>query len=111
MTIIGWGKKAVKNNQPDDRWWYVIPHFGTDFGEKASDLFPGENEQFRTDVLGYSDPDRKTGIMRIARRVDFFGIESNCLVFAFIKKNHIFIINLERANSNNFEILLILGTK
>lgn len=77
VTIIGWGEEKELTGLPTDKWWYVIPHLGTDFGEKAKNLFPNENETFRLDVLGYSDLERKTGIVRIARRMNMFGIEEN----------------------------------
>ena len=45
VTIIGWGQEKVNLTDNDDlntklrqRWWYVIPHLGTDFGLECKTL-------------------------------------------------------------------------
>jgi len=45
VTIIGWGqtktnlrKDPINNTDCGQRWWYVIPHLGTDFGLTCSEL-------------------------------------------------------------------------
>jgi len=47
VTIIGWGQKSINltrtttGTSPNDneRWWYVIPHLGTNFGLTCKELF------------------------------------------------------------------------
>jgi len=45
VTIIGWGQTMINLTQDQEmhkqmkqRWWYVIPHLGTDYGLKCKDL-------------------------------------------------------------------------
>jgi hypothetical protein len=89
VTIIGWGQVEANLSEKHNlhkkmynRWWYVIPHLGTDFGEPCDWVFgnmvnvtcPGGQTPYGTHV-GY----RYSGIMRINRRFDDSYIESHAV--------------------------------
>ena len=75
VTIIGWGQNQVLNGSIGEKWWYVVPHLGKEYGEYSDSLFPDEND--RLAFLGYKDAGVRTGIYRIARKYDVMSIESN----------------------------------
>lgn len=71
VTIIGWGQSKK------EKWWYVIPHLGMDFGEKASVIFPTKEEQA---FFGYRNKSATTtGIMRFALGSNEGKIESHAV--------------------------------
>jgi hypothetical protein len=88
VTIIGWGQveanlseKPSRHKNMYNRWWYVIPHLGTKFGEPCDWVFenmsnvtcPGERTVYMMGNHSYS------GIMRINRRFDDSYIESHAV--------------------------------
>jgi hypothetical protein len=88
VTIIGWGQVVVNLSTDSDRyaamynrWWYVIPHLGTGFGEQCSEVFGGLNT---TAIVcppsgtGFNEG-AKSGIMRFNRRFDDSSIESRAV--------------------------------
>lgn len=74
-TIIGWGENKTSSGQMTDKWWYVIPHLGKNWGALSEELFPDPDE--REAILGYRDEGVKTGIIRIARNHNVCDIEKN----------------------------------
>jgi len=47
VTIIGWGQNKnilSASSEKESRWWYIIPHFGTDFGLNCSELMDAERD-------------------------------------------------------------------
>jgi hypothetical protein len=102
VTIIGWGQNhlnlssKVGHTSMYNRWWYVIPHLGTDFGETCAAIFGEPLEETLPDGWvkaqtldgGFSILDSvacpggeggKSGIMRFNRRFDDSGIESQAV--------------------------------
>lgn len=75
VTIIGWGKAYQIKSEREEKWWYVIPHLGTDFGETAGSLFNDDERK----ALGLENPNQKTGIMRFNMSYDDSGIESQSI--------------------------------
>jgi hypothetical protein len=79
VTIIGWGQVAVNLSTGPfqtamyNRWWYVIPHLGADFGEDCASVFEGITDNVR--CAGAT----KSGIMRFNRRFDDSSIESQAV--------------------------------
>jgi hypothetical protein len=80
VTIIGWGQVMnnlnedwLKNRAMYNRWWYVIPHLGREFGEKCEEVFDGILENVECPV------GEASGIMRFNRRFDDSGIESRAV--------------------------------
>jgi hypothetical protein len=81
VTIIGWGQVALNlgpmdnsNSAMYERWWYVVPHLGKDFGEDCETVFGDETDSIRKAVA--CDGER-SGVMRFNRRVDDSEIESH----------------------------------
>lgn len=67
VTIIGWGTEVG-----GEKYWWVIPHFGCDFGISLGEGFPkptGSN----------CDGDVNGGFMKIRRNHDDLFIETNAV--------------------------------
>jgi hypothetical protein len=102
VTIIGWGQNALNlsskagHTSMYNRWWYVIPHLGVEFGETCASLFGEITETgFTTDAIkiatgvqdisgmvecaGGSTSGATSGIMRFNRRFDDSSIESQAV--------------------------------
>ncbi|OHT17299.1 hypothetical protein TRFO_12432 [Tritrichomonas foetus] len=79
VTIIGWGQienelNETAFNQTHNRWWYVIPHFGKDFGEPCEVIFTAD------ELTEYDCPSgSRSGVMRFNRRFDDSNIESQAV--------------------------------
>lgn len=105
VTIIGWGQWAINMSRDTgyhtgwcNRWWYVIPHLGTDWGENCSVVFGSlgrKNVGYINDTtIGSIErlvncPGTKSGIMRVNRRFDDSSIESmavGAVPFNFVPK-------------------------
>ena len=92
VTIIGWGQtRPVIENGPSftgmrNRWWFVIPHLGKDFGEYCENVYTSESER-----EAYNCPaGERSGIMRFNRRFDDSLIETmavGAVPFNFVPKN------------------------
>jgi hypothetical protein len=87
VTIIGWGQQQtnlstkVSPKALYNRWWYVIPHMGTDFGENCTDIF-GARFETADETASIECPggeNGQSGLMRWARRVDDSNIESRAV--------------------------------
>jgi hypothetical protein len=88
VTIIGWGQTDVNlsekagNTAMYNRWWYVIPHLGHDWGETCGAIF-GNLGDSNPDVLPMvdcgNDANSLSGIMRFNRRFDDSRIESEAV--------------------------------
>lgn len=96
VTIIGWGQQAVNLSRDawfhtgtQNRWWYVIPHLGADFGEPCDNIW-GEitvknvraiNSDIQTDAINdhIECPGSRSGVMRFNRRFDEAKIESHAV--------------------------------
>lgn len=94
VTIIGWGQKAVNLSQDRafntgmyNRWWYVIPHLGKQWGETCGTIFgelaKKDSGYIEDSALGSiqnfvecGGENDLSGIMRINRRFDDCSIES-----------------------------------
>jgi len=93
VTIIGWGQTQVNlstnasaYSKDKERWWWVIPHFGCDFGLPISSI----SKDNSTDLIGigsYLEPtgsncdgmSEPKGIMKFNRRFDDSLIESQAV--------------------------------
>ncbi|EAY04912.1 hypothetical protein TVAG_016840 [Trichomonas vaginalis G3] len=99
VTIIGWGQNDLNLNKnhadnviPLQRWWWVIPHFGADWGTiyggsndvelesliiTGTGIFKTEGDKLITE-LNQSEVG-KGGFMRFNRRFDDCNIESQAV--------------------------------
>jgi hypothetical protein len=86
VTIIGWGQSDFNLSDKAghtamyNRWWYVIPHLGREFGETCVTIF-GPNGQVPTvqDKVDCGTGATLSGIMRFNRRFDDSSIESQAV--------------------------------
>jgi hypothetical protein len=80
VTIIGWGQTDVNLSEKSghtamyNRWWYVIPHLGQEFGETCLTVFGSLSNR-----VGCGAANDLSGIMRFNRRFDDSGIESQAV--------------------------------
>lgn len=96
VTIIGWGQQCVNLSRDavfhtgnNHRWWYVIPHLGTYFGETCESIFgsiTAKNAQAITSDIETESivdhiecPGSRSGLMRFNRRFDDSHIETNAV--------------------------------
>jgi hypothetical protein len=92
VTIIGWGQRQLNlsadtsNQYMYNRWWYVIPHLGRNFGETCGAVFGVIDGSSPVEhLLGNIGPsvecptDDKSGIMHFNRRFDDSSIESQAV--------------------------------
>lgn len=86
VTIIGWGQTSneqpASNENKLSRWWYVIPHLGTDFGANCTEIFGDKDiasKYFDFNKMEICNKDwfnEKTGIVKFSMGYDDSGIES-----------------------------------
>jgi hypothetical protein len=82
VTIIGWGQAGLNLSEKSgykamyNRWWYVIPHLGQEFGEKCVEVFGPTVD--RIEACEGND-NTLSGIMRFNRRFDDSSIESQAV--------------------------------
>ena len=95
VTIIGWGQAkvnlstdAASHTATKNRWWWVIPHLGCDFGLEQTEIVStttGTNVSLKLGIQKFSvtgsncNATNNKGIMKFNRRFDDCNIESNAV--------------------------------